>query len=468
MILVTAMEKFIDKVNEKRVVVLGIGISNTPLIKMLVNSGAVVTACDKNSREKLGDLATELEGLGVSLQLGENYLKNLNQDIIFKTPGMRFDLPELIAAKNNGSEITSEMELFFELCPCKIIAVTGSDGKTTTTTLIYEMLKAEGLKCHLGGNIGKPLLPQINEIEKNDIVVLELSSFQLHTMKKSPDIAVITNISPNHLDWHKSYEEYIEAKKNIFLNQNSLSRLVLNLDNEITKAFANEAKGEVFNFSYNQKVDNGIYFNQNEDLVFANSETVIIRKKDIKLVGKHNVENIMAAACSVWGLASVQSIKKVANEFSGVAHRLELVRELDGVKYYNSSIDSSPSRTTAALSTFDQKIILLTGGKSKNIPYDSLGKPIAEKVKILITIGETAKDIEKALVDETAKSGEGKDILVLRCNTYEELVNTARQNAKEGDIVILSPASTSFDMFKNFEERGNKFKELVNSMKVNS
>jgi UDP-N-acetylmuramoylalanine--D-glutamate ligase len=460
----TALEQFKTKVNGKKVGVVGIGISNTPLIKMLLENGAIVSAFDKKDREKFGDFAFEIEALGIPLYLGKDYLKNINCELIFKSPGIRFDMPELLKAKENGTEITSEMELFFDLCPCKIIAVTGSDGKTTTTTLIYEMLKASGLKCHLGGNIGNPLLPQIDEIEKEDIVVLELSSFQLHTMKKSPDIAVITNISPNHLDWHKSYEEYIEAKKNIFINQNSTSRLVLNLDNEITKGFANEANGEVCYFSYNQKVDNGIYFNKNEDLVFANSETVIINRKDIKLVGKHNVENIMAAACAVWGLASVESIKKVANEFGGVAHRLELVRELYGVKYYNSSIDSSPSRTIAALSTFEQKVILLTGGKSKNIPYDSLGKPIAEKAKILITIGETAKDIEKALADETAKSGKGKDILVLRCNTYEELVQTARRNAKEGDIVILSPASTSFDMFKNFEERGNTFKAIVNSL----
>lgn len=459
----TAIEKFKAFVNKKKIDVIGIGISNTPLIEKLLQLGAFVCARDKKTKEELGEIANELTLKGVKLVLGENYLENIEGEIIFRSPGIRFDNKEINKAVEKGAILTSEMELFFEICPCKIIAVTGSDGKTTTTTLISKFIEKQGLKCHLGGNIGKPLLPQIDEISKDDIAVLELSSFQLQTMKKSPATAVITNITPNHLDWHISFEEYITAKKNIFLFQNKEDRLVINFDNDITNSFKNEAKGEVFSFSSAKKLKNGVYLENDKIIAIKDGkENIIMSTNDIKLIGKHNLENYMAAICATYGLVSNESIVAVAKEFSGVAHRLELVRELNGVKYYNSSIDSSPNRTIAALSTFSEKVILICGGKDKGIPYDEIGEPIVKKVKILLTIGKTAGKIEEAVL----KSPQGKDIEIIRCSTYEEVVKTAFNKAKQGDVVLLSPASTSFDMFKNFEERGETFKKLVKQLNV--
>ncbi len=461
----TAIDKFKRLVNGKKIDVIGIGISNTPLIDKLLQLGALVCARDKKTKDELGEITNELISKGVHLFLGEHYLENIDGDIIFRSPGIRFDKNELLQATKKGAILTSEMEVFFELCPCKIIAVTGSDGKTTTTTIIYKFLEKQGIKCHLGGNIGKPLLPYLDEISKNDIVVLELSSFQLQTMKKSPNIAVITNITPNHLDWHSSYEEYITSKKNIFLFQKKDDRLVLNFNNEITNSFQDEAIGEVFSFSSAKKLENGVYLENDKIIAVKDGkENIIMSTKDIILVGKHNTENYLAAICATYGLVSNESIKAVAKEFGGVQHRLELVRELNSVKYYNSSIDSSPNRTIITLSTFSDKVILICGGKDKGIPYDTIGEPIAKNVKILLTIGKTADKIENSLKKALEKTNEGKDIEVIRCFSYEEVVKTAFNKAKKGDIVLLSPASTSFDMFSNFEERGDTFKRLVNSL----
>ena len=460
------LEAFKAEIKNKRVAVLGIGISNTPLIKYLRNIGVEVAAFDRSDREKLGDIADELEVLGVSLSLGTEYLNNLRGfDVIFRTPGMRYDIPELVRAREEGAEITSEMEIFFELCPAPIIAITGSDGKTTTTTLVYTILKEQGYDCWLGGNIGTPLLSRIDEIKEADKVVLELSSFQLHTMKRSPQVAVITNITPNHLDVHKSMEEYVEAKRNIFLHQTPDCKLVLNYDNDITRGFGLEAAGEAVFFSRVNRLESGALLSDGWLVYRKNGEeTRLVRAEDIIIPGAHNIENYLAASAAVMDLVQPETIKKVATTFTGVEHRIELVRELDSVKYYNSSIDSSPNRTSSALNTFNQRVILIAGGKDKGIPYDALGSTLVKKVKCLILIGATADKIEKALQDEVDRTGNGSDIEVLRCSTYEEVVNTARQKAKKGDIVLLSPASTSFDMFKNFEERGNKFKELVKGL----
>ncbi|MGE4283712.1 MAG: UDP-N-acetylmuramoyl-L-alanine--D-glutamate ligase, partial [Clostridia bacterium] len=354
---------FKRSIYEKNIAVIGIGISNTPLIKFLAGLGARVTAFDKKTREQLGGIYGDLEDLGVRFSLGENYLEHIEQEIIFKTPGMRYDIPELAAAKQRGSIITSEMEVFFDLCPAPIIAVTGSDGKTTTTTLIHKILVQEGHTCWLGGNIGIPLLSQIENIEENHKVVLELSSFQLHTMKSSPTVAVITNITPNHLDIHKSMEEYIAAKKNIFLHQLKTGKLIINFDNNITKEFEKEAPGTVIMFSRKNQIQRGVFISENS--IYANldgSTKKIMDVTDIILPGTHNVENYMAAVGAVLGLASAESIRKVATGFTGVEHRIEFVRELNGIKFYNSSIDSSPNRTMATLDTFNQKVILIAGG----------------------------------------------------------------------------------------------------------
>lgn len=453
------LDEFKYNVAGKNITVIGIGISNLPLIKYLVSLGANVTACDRRSAEDLGENYTELEKLGVKFNLGDGYLNNLLGDMIFKTPGMRYDVPELLKAKENGSIVTSEMEVFFEVCPSHIIAVTGSDGKTTTTTLIHKMMTDAGYKTWLGGNIGNPLLTDTEKMKENDWVILELSSFQLHTMRKSPEIAVITNISPNHLDMHKDYKEYIDAKKNIMLYQNEGDTLIVNADNQVTADIGKSASGAVKYFSRNDMAD--VYLDGN---IIKRGIVEILNIKDIKIPGMHNVENYMAAIAAVSGLVSKDVIVNVAKTFGGVEHRIELVRTLDGVKYYNSSIDSSPNRTINTLRVFPNKVIMIAGGKDKGIPYDEIGPALAEHVKVLILIGATSDKIQEALDAEINKTGNGKDIEVIRATSYENAVNTARSKAHDGDVVLLSPASTSFDMFRNFEERGNLFKKIVNEL----
>ncbi len=456
----TNLDVFKHEMKNKDVTVIGIGVSNIPLIKYLVKLGAVVTARDEHTADVIGDVCAELENMGVTLRLGEDYLEDLSGSVIFKTPGMRYDVPELLAAKERGSKITSEMEVFFDVCPSHIIAVTGSDGKTTTTTLIHKMLTDAGYKTWLGGNIGNPLLSDAGEMAKDDWVVLELSSFQLHTMRKSPEIAVITNISPNHLDVHKDYAEYIEAKKNIMMYQKEGDILVLNLDNEETAKLVPETKGAVRTFSRRGNAD--VYLDGN---VIKRGEVSVLGIDEIKIPGMHNVENYMAAIAAVSHLVNDDIIRNIARTFGGVEHRIELVRELDGVKYYNSSIDSSPNRTKNTLSVFSEKVVLIAGGKDKGIPFDSLGPSVAEHVKTLILIGMTSDKIKKALLKETAKTGKGKDIEIIHASSYEDAVNTARAKASPGDVVLLSPASTSYDAFKNFAERGALFKKLVNELK---
>lgn len=451
----TKAEKFREYINGKNVTVIGIGISNMPLIEYLVKSGADVTACDMHNAEWLGENYTRCEKLGVKMCLGETYLDKLNDELIFKTPGMRFDRPELVSARERGASVTSEMEVFFELCPSHIIAVTGSDGKTTTTSLIHRMLTDEGYRTWLGGNIGNSLLSHVDEMRDSDYVVLELSSFQLHTMRNSPEIGVITNLSPNHLDWHTDYNEYIDAKTNIFRHMSIENRLVLNADNTDSRALYPQTNCDVKMFSRKQNE----FIHLDGNMIVCDNEPVL-NIKDIKIPGMHNVENYMAAIAAVWGLVDCSVIRSTAKTFGGVPHRIELVRTLDGVRYYNSSIDSSPNRTINTLNVFSEKVILISGGKDKGIPYDSIGEPIAEHVKTLILIGATSGKIEDAL----RASGKADKVKVIRTAAYEEAVGIAHSEAKAGDVVLLSPASTSFDMFRNFEERGNLFKKLVNEL----
>lgn len=450
------LEEFRNMVCDKDISVIGMGISNRPLIKYLIKLGARVTAYDKRTKDELGEIYREFSDLGVKIIDGENYLDNLDGEIIFKTPGLRLDHPALLAARARGSIVTSEMEVFFDICPASIIAVTGSDGKTTTTTLIHKMMTATGYKTYLGGNIGNPLLTEAEEMKKEDWVILELSSFQLHTMKKSPKIAVITNLSPNHLDMHKDYAEYIDAKKNIMRYQKSEDRLIFNASNAETAKIGIEAVGEGVGFS---SKENAYICLENGSIMRGGKRVLDI--SDIKIPGMHNVENYMAAIGAVEGLVSDDIITDVAKAFGGVEHRIELVRILDGVKYYNSSIDSSPNRSINTLKVFPDRVIMIAGGKDKGIPYDELGPHIAERVKVLILIGKTADKIEEALV----KTGRADSVEVIRCESYEEIVKAAREKAKSGDCVLLSPASTSFDMFANFEERGKLFKKLVNELK---
>ncbi len=456
-------KQFLGQMTGKRIAFLGAGISNTPLILRFLEQGARVYVCDRRTREALGDLADQLEKAGAELRLGENYLEKLEVEIIFRTPGMSFHLPELEQARKKGIAVTSEMEIFFDLCPATIFAVTGSDGKTTTTTLIAEMLKAEGKTVHIGGNIGKPLMPEIDEISADDFVVAELSSFQLISMRKSPDVAVVTNVAPNHLDIHKDMDEYVEAKKNILLHQNAFSRTVLNRDNEITRSFRKDVRGQSLGFSMNRQLNNGAWLSDDGMLhmAYRGMDVPILHRDEIRIIGDHNVENYLAAITAVWGYVGVESIRKVAREFGGVEHRIEFVREVDGVKYYNDSIASSPSRTIAGLKAFKQKVILIAGGYDKQIPFDPLAPYICEKVKTLYLCGHTADKIEKAVRECSEYKGTPEIITV---KNIEEAVLSARKSATAGDIVTLSPACASFDAFPNFAARGNHFKEVVNKL----
>ena len=423
-----------------------------------------MTVFDNKSEEKINkNVLKKIDEYNINKYFGENYLSNLKDfDIIFKSPSCRPDLPELIEEVKRGAKLTSEVELVLELAPCKIVAITGSDGKTTTTSLVYEILKSK-YKCFLGGNIGVPLFTKISEMKPEDIVVLELSSFQLMTMKRSPQIAVVTNVTPNHLDIHKSYEEYIEAKANIFTNQKENDVLVLNYDNEITKSFAKRAKGTVIFFSSKEKIQNGVIYDAGIVKTVDNGlRRHILKLKDTNLRGIHNAENICAAIAATSELVDVETQAKAILNFNGVKHRLELVREIDGSKWYNDSIGTSPTRTIAGLNSFDEEIVLIAGGYDKHLDYEPIAEPILKKVKTLILMGATAEKINGVV---TKKQEETKqNIEIYRVNTLEEAVKKAKEKVRPGQIVLFSPASASFDMFKNFEERGDKFKQLVQEL----
>lgn len=455
-------EEYLTSLQNKTVAVIGIGVSNQPLIELLLSRGVAVTACDKKDRAALGALADHLEAQGCRLHLGTGYLTGLDQDVIFRTPGMRPDLPELTAAVARGSQLTSEMEVFFDVCPCTKIAVTGSDGKTTTTTIIAELLKRAGKTVHLGGNIGHPLLAETGEMHPDDIAVLELSSFQLMTMAHSPHIAVVTNLAPNHLDVHKDFAEYIAAKENIFTHQTAEDTAVFNADNEITAGEAARAIGRARLFSRKRELEDGVFLRGEAVIArHGGEEREVMRTTDIKLPGVHNVENYLAAIAAVDGLVSDEIIRDFAREFGGVEHRIELIRTRNGVRWYNDSIASSPSRTIAGLNSFGEKVILIAGGKDKGIPYDALGPVVNEHVRLLILCGATAGVIRRAV--EQAENYAGLEIVDVE--DYHQAVSLADSRAKDGDVVILSPASTSFDRFANFMERGRVFKEIVNGLK---
>ncbi len=445
-------EAYFARLKNKRVLVLGLGVSNRPLVRLLLERGIDVTGCDRTPREKLDDEVLALERMGAKLHLGEDYLENISGDIAFRTPGLHPEKPELVALRAAGTKITSEMEAFFEVCPCPIIGVTGSDGKTTTATLIAELLRHAGHRVWLGGNIGTPLLDKAAQMTREDKVILELSSFQLMDLHHSCHIAVVTNLAPNHLDMHRDMEEYVNAKKNIFLHQKSGDTLIVNHDNALTESFAEEARGTVKRFSRRERVKNGVYF---MDGAIYRGDDEILRQSDILIPGLHNVENYMAAILATEGLVSDEDVRAVAKSFGGVEHRIELVRVKDGVSYYNDSIASSPSRTIAGLRSFTQKVILIAGGYDKHIPYDVLGPEIAAHVKLLVCTGATGGKIAQA-----ARASEGCPE-ILEIEDFYEAVRTASKRAERGDIVLLSPASAAFDKFKNFMVRGAEFKKTV-------
>ena len=449
----SAFEQYFTGLQGKRIAVLGLGVSNQPLVRLLLQFGCQVTGCDRTPREKLDEGVLELEKMGCQLKLGDTYLENLEADIVFRTPGMHPGNPALVALRQRGAQVTSEMEAFFQLCPCPVLAVTGSDGKTTTTTLISEILKASGKTVWLGGNIGTPLLDQIPKIREQDFAVVELSSFQLMDMRRSPSRAVITNLSPNHLDVHKDMAEYVDAKKVIFAHQNQDGLLVLNLDNAITAGFEGNGKTHFFSRQGGDahvRLENGVIYRAGEP---------VLAIADILLPGVHNIENYMAAIAAVEGIASEDAIRHVAQNFGGVEHRIELVRIKDGVRFYNDSIASSPSRTIAGLRSFPEKVILIAGGYDKNIPYDVLGPEICQHVKKLFLCGATGPKIRAAV----ESCGENRPEMVDGTD-FEAAVRAAAAAAVSGDVVLMSPASASFDAFKNFMVRGDFYKKIVKEL----
>lgn len=457
----SAFSEYLCTLQGKTVAVIGAGVSNLPLVRLLRQANLTVCVHDKKDAAALGEIYQTLCDLGATCTLGEGYLDDLPEQVIFRTPGLHPNHPALTAARARGAVVTSEMELFFAVCPCPVLGITGSDGKTTTTTLVYEFLTAAGLHCHLGGNIGAPLLPNVEQMQPTDFAVVELSSFQLMGMGYSPQTAAITNLTPNHLDYHADFDEYVQAKTAIYAHQSPNHRLILNLDDAVTQTLDTASAGNIAYISLTTPVEHGVFL-QDGIIQIAENGTVrpLMAAADIRIPGVHNVYNVMMATAIVQGLCPDAAIAHVCKTFGGVAHRIEYVRTVNGVAYYNDSIASSPTRTMAGLNAFPQKVMLIAGGYDKHIPYDVLGNPICDHVHTLILTGATAPKIQAAV--ENATACEKPHIYAL--SSLAEAVQKAHDLAQEGDVVIMSPASASFDCFKNFAERGDVFKALVEKL----
>ncbi|MBQ7474450.1 MAG: UDP-N-acetylmuramoyl-L-alanine--D-glutamate ligase [Clostridia bacterium] len=463
--------------NGKTVALIGAGVSNMPLIAFFAERGAAVAVRERKDRGKMGEKAEMIERFGARLITGEGYLSDLREDVIVRSPGIRPDIPEFAAAVAAGSVLTSEMELFLSHAPCRVYAVTGSDGKSTTTTILSKLLAVPATgRAYLGGNIGRPLCHLYPEMTADDRAAVELSSFQLMTIDSPFEAAVVTNVTPNHLNWHVDMDEYIAAKERILRRA---KRAVLNAKNDVTRGMGERCSCPVTWFS-RDPIEDGV-MRDGDDAIYIDGGRIVRRAKggrpsvvmdlsDILLPGLHNAENYMAAIAAAGGCADADSIRRIAREFPGVEHRLEFVREKDGVRYYNGSIDSSPTRTDAALSAListapERRIVLIAGGYDKNIPFSPLAGSILSRgeVKAVVLTGATAEKILDALrahplFSERTESG---SLTVLREPDFDEAVRAARDAASPGDTVILSPACASFDRFENFEERGRRFKETV-------
>ncbi len=466
--------KFFDNLKGKKVAFVGMGVANVPCAEFMARLGAEVYACDQRNKEYIGiEICEKLEKLGVKFSLGDSYLDILpDMDLVFRSHGiLPFQNPWIGECIERGQKVTTEMEIFFKLCPAKIFAVTGSNGKTTTTTLIAKMLEKQGRKVYLGGNIGKALMPELETITENDIAVVELSSFQLLTMGNlvhSPDVAVVTNIECTHQDHHISLDEYVDAKRNILIYQNADCRTILNADcdysigSRVYHDMRFDVRGRLFEFSIKHPVENGAYMKDNGDIVYRENdeETYVMNKNDIIIPGTHNIENYCTAISAVWGMVDVENIKSIAQTFGGVEHRIEFVREYNGIRYYNDSIATSPSRVISGLKAFGKKIIVIMGGSDKGNDMSEMVPYILKYVKLLVLNGATAEKIYDTIIsDENYKNS---DIKIVKTDYLENALNIAKEKAQSGDVVTLCPACPAFDQFKTFEDRGRKFKELVN------
>ena len=459
------LNEFNEYIKFRKVAVIGLGVSNLPLLDYLHDKKSTVTIFDDRNIDELPkEIVEKITNYGFNFSFGKNSLEKLqNFDLIFRSPSCLPTKPELQAEIKRGAIVTTEIELLMKMCPSKIIGVTGSDGKTTTTSLIYAILKDAGYNTYLGGNIGTPLFTKLEEMQPEDIVVLELSSFQLMGMEVSPNIAVITNITPNHLNIHKYFEEYIDAKKNIFKFQNENDILILNYDNEITKNCSKEANGKVIFFSGKEKLDNGYIIDEGIIKICVDKiRKHILNVDEVILRGEHNYENIATALAATSTLVDLDVAIQTVKNFKPVAHRLEFVRELDGVKWYNDSASSSPTRTLAGINSYKEEIVLIAGGYDKNLDYKPLAKPILDKVSTLILMGQTSGKIFDCVKEEMEK--ENKKIPIYVVDDLDNAIKTAKKYAKPNQVVLFSPASASFDMFKNAVQRGELFKEKVNKL----
>ena len=456
------LEEFEEFIKFRKVAIIGLGVSNIPLLDYFFEKKANVTVFDNREIDNIPkEIIDKITNYGFAFSFGENSLSKLNNfNLIVRSPSCLPTKKELENEAKKGAIVTTEIELLMKMCPAKIIGVTGSDGKTTTTSLINEILEKAGYNTYLGGNIGTPLFTKLNKMTPDDIIILELSSFQLMGMEVSPEIAVITNITPNHLNIHKDYQEYIDAKKNIFKSQDKNGILILNYDNEITRNCGKEAIGKVVYFSHKEKLDNGYIVDEN--IVKECNDKIrkhIIGIDDIILRGEHNLENIATAIAATNTLVDIDTAIDAIKEFKPVAHRIEFVRELNNIKWYNDSASSSPTRTISGLNAFNEEITLIAGGYDKNLDYEPIAKPIVDKVKTLILIGQTANKI----YEEVKKESEiqDKQVNIYMAEDLQNAVELAKKYTNKNQIVLFSPASASFDMFKNFADRGDKFKKLV-------
>ena len=459
------LEEFNNFVKNKKVAIIGLGVSNIPLLDYFHELNSKISVFDNREKEELDSaIINKIYNYGITYYGGKNNLENLNGfDIIFRSPSVMPYREELKKEADRGAIITTEIEMVLKLTPSKTIGITGTEGKTTTTSIIYEIIKKAGYNCFLGGNIGKPIFTLVKDMKPYDVIILEMSSFQLTNMDVSPDISVVTNIFPDHLNVHSSYEEYREQKKNIFKYQSEKGITVLNYDNEFTRQFAKETNGKVIFFSSKEKLEDGYIYDTSDETIKYCEDGVrrhLIKKGDIKLRGIHNYENICAALAATKTLVDIDTAVETIKNFKGVEHRLEFVRELNNVKWYNDSIGTSPASTIAGLNAFNEDIILLAGGSDKGLDYKEVGEAIAKKVRTLILTGPTATKIEEA----TRNAVNGDKVEICFVENLEEAVKLANKKARKGDIVLLSPASASFDAFKNFEDRGNKFKEFTNAL----
>ncbi len=450
-----------EKLKNQKVGVLGLGDENIALVKYLIEQNANVVVCDKQSREELGEYYREVKNLPVQFRLGPHYLDHLDDfKTVFRTPGLPYLDKKIQEAQKAGVEISSQTKLFFMLCPCPIIGITGTKGKGTTTALIGEILKYAGKDVYLGGNIGKPPISFIDKLNKDNLVVLELSSFQLQDLEKSPHIAVVLDIKIDHLDYHQDEAEYIEAKLNIVRFQTKDDFAVINADYLTSIEFASSTAAKIWWFSRRKTVDIGSFLLHDKLILRTeDKETEIIALNQIQLRGAHNIENIAAAAtASFLAGADLGAIKTAVKDFKGLEHRLEFIREARGVKFYNDSFSTTPETTIAAIQSFKEPIILLLGGSEKGSDYQELGKIISQsKVKMIIPIGLTARRIVKEVVNNDIK-------IIDEIQSMTEAIKIVQENARPGEVVLLSPASASFDRFKNYKERGKIFKAEVSKL----